>query len=136
MLDGFSTKNAGTEPGGSRESVAQEKFKCLRWLGAAGCLRRPESLYFGLRLDSMVQILTAPAGHLLILSLTLCGLFFLRRYVLSRFVHLKVHCPTQLAARGLNEAPPRGWKLLFLIIQLTIPRLFIRPTRSSSTESS
>jgi small-conductance mechanosensitive channel len=71
----------------------------------------------------MVQFLTVAVGHLLILSLALFGLFFVHRYVLGRFIRLNVHCPTQLAAKGQYEAPPRGWKLLFLIIQLTIPRL-------------
>jgi hypothetical protein len=81
-------------------------------------LSTSESLYFAVRLDSMFQILMVSLGHLLILSLALFGLFFLRRYILARFVRLNVHCPTQLAAKGQYEAPPRGWNLCFLIIQL------------------
>jgi small-conductance mechanosensitive channel len=71
----------------------------------------------------MWQMVMATVGHLLILSLALFGLVFLRRYLLGRFVRLNVHCPTQLAAKGQYEAPPRGWNLCFLIIQLTISRL-------------
>ena len=61
--------------------------------------------------------------HLSILSLALLGLRFLHRYTTSRFVHCGVHCPTQLAAKGQYEAPPRGWNVLYLIIHLIIPRL-------------
>ena len=61
--------------------------------------------------------------HLSILSLALLGLRFLHRYTTSRFVHCGVHCPTQLAAKGQYEAPPRGWMVLRLIVHLIIPRL-------------
>jgi small-conductance mechanosensitive channel len=70
----------------------------------------------------MFQILMA-VGHLLILSLALSGLLLSRRYILGRFIRSSVHCPTQLAAKGQYEAPPRGWNVLFLIIQLIISRL-------------
>ena len=71
----------------------------------------------------MFQILTVAVGHLLILSLALFGLLLSRRYILGRFIRSSVHCPIQLAAKGQYEAPPRGWNVLFLIIQLIIPRL-------------
>jgi small-conductance mechanosensitive channel len=71
----------------------------------------------------MFQILIVAAGHLLILSLVLFGLLLSRRYILERFIRSNIHCPTQLAAKGQYEAPPRGWNVLFLIIQLIIPRL-------------
>jgi small-conductance mechanosensitive channel len=62
-------------------------------------------------------------GHLLILSLTLFGLWLSDRYILGRFIRSSIHCPTELAAKALYEAPPRGWNVLYLIIQLIIPRL-------------
>jgi small-conductance mechanosensitive channel len=71
----------------------------------------------------MFQNLMVAVGHLLILSLALFGLLLLRRYISGRFIRLSVHCPTQLAAKGQYESPPRGWNLLFLIVQLVIPRL-------------
>ena len=71
----------------------------------------------------MFQILMVAVGHLLILSLALFGLLLLRRYISGRFIGSSVHCPTQLAAKGQYESPPRGWNLLFLIVQLVIPRL-------------
>jgi small-conductance mechanosensitive channel len=71
----------------------------------------------------MFQILMVALGHLLILSLALFGLRFSHRYISGRFIRSSVHCPTQLAAKGQYEAPPRGWNVLFLIIQLSIPRL-------------
>ena len=61
--------------------------------------------------------------HLSILSLALLGLRYLHRYTASRFVRCGVHCPTQLAAKGQYEAPPRGWMVLRLIVHLIIPRL-------------
>jgi small-conductance mechanosensitive channel len=72
---------------------------------------------------SMFQIVMVAAGHLLILSLALFGLLLSWRYISGRFIRSNVHCPTQLAAKGQYEAPPRGWNFLFLIIQLVIPRL-------------
>ena len=80
-------------------------------------------LKFDAVLYSMFQILMVAAGHLLILSLAIFGLRLLQRYVSGRFVRSSVHCPTQLAAKGQYEAPPRGWTVLVLIIQLIIPRL-------------
>ena len=71
----------------------------------------------------MWQILIVALGHLLILFLALLGLRRLQRYTASRFIHCGVHCPTQLAAEGQYEAPPRGWMVLQLIIHLIIPRL-------------
>ncbi|MBV8416748.1 MAG: hypothetical protein JO251_16210 [Verrucomicrobia bacterium] len=71
----------------------------------------------------MWQIVFVAVGHLLILSLALLGLRLLHRYTASRFVHSGVHCPTQLAAKGQYEAPPRGWMVLQLIVHLIIPRL-------------
>src|SRR6516162_5133068 len=71
----------------------------------------------------MWQIVFVAVGHLLILSLALLGLRLLHRYTASRFVHSGVHCPTQLAAKGQYEAPPRGWMVLRLIVHLIIPRL-------------
>ena len=61
----------------------------------------------------------------------ICWLFFWRFLLCgscngirqSRFIHSGVHCPTQLAAQGQYEAPPRGWVVLFLMIHLVIPRL-------------
>ncbi len=63
------------------------------------------------------------AGHLLILSLVLFGLRLSYRYVSGKFARDSIHCPTQLASKGEYEAPPRGWNVLFLTIQLIIPRL-------------
>ena len=71
----------------------------------------------------MWQIVIVVLVHLLILLSALFGLQRLRRYIASRFNHFNVHCPTQLAARGQYEAPPRGWVALYLIIHLIIPRL-------------
>src|SRR6516162_1427540 len=71
----------------------------------------------------MWQIVFVAVGHLLILVLALLGLRLLRRYTASRFVHSGIHCPTQLAAKGQYEAPPRGWNVLHLIVHLIIPRL-------------
>src|ERR1700758_5122698 len=71
----------------------------------------------------MCQIVFVAVGHLLILSLVLVGLRLLHRYTASRFVHSGVHCPTQLAAKGQYEAPPRGWMVLYLIVHLIPPRL-------------
>ncbi len=73
----------------------------------------------------MLQILMVAVGHLLILFLVLFGLRLLQRYVSDRFNRAGIHCPTQLAARSQYEAPPRGWNVLFLIVQLTIPRLIL-----------
>src|SRR6516165_3936109 len=72
---------------------------------------------------SMWQISIVALGHLLILFLALLGLRLLHRYTASRFSHSTVHCPTELAAKGQYEAPPRGWTVLYLIIHLIIPRL-------------
>jgi small-conductance mechanosensitive channel len=71
----------------------------------------------------MWQIVTVAVSHLLILCLALFGFQLLRRYAASRFIRSGVHCPTQLAAQGQYEAPPRGWIVLSLVIQLMIPRL-------------
>jgi small-conductance mechanosensitive channel len=71
----------------------------------------------------MWQIVFVALGHLLILFLALLGLWLLHRYTASRFIHSGVHCPTQLAAKGQYEAPPRGWMVLYLIVHLIIPRL-------------
>ena len=71
----------------------------------------------------MWQIAFVTVGHLLILALALLGLRFLHRYTASSFLHCGVHCPTQLAAKGQYEAPPRGWMVPRLIVHLIIPRL-------------
>jgi small-conductance mechanosensitive channel len=71
----------------------------------------------------MWQVVIVALGHLLILFLALLGLRRLHRYTTSRFNHFGVHCPTQLAAKGQYEAPPRGWMVLYLIVHLIIPRL-------------
>jgi small-conductance mechanosensitive channel len=71
----------------------------------------------------MWQIVILALVHLLILCVALLGLRRLDRYTVSRFSHLHVHCPTQLATQGQYEAPPRGWVTLYLIIRLAIPRL-------------
>ena len=71
----------------------------------------------------MWQIVFVALGHLLILFLALLGLRLLHRYTASRFIRCGIHCPTQLAAKGQYEAPPRGWNVLHLIIHLIIPRL-------------
>ena len=71
----------------------------------------------------MWQIVIVALGHLLILFLALLGLRRLHRYTASRFIHSTVHCPTELAAKGQYEAPPRGWTVMYLIIHLIIPRL-------------
>jgi small-conductance mechanosensitive channel len=61
--------------------------------------------------------------HLLLLSLVLFGLRLLHRSISAKFVRSGVHCPTQLAAQGQYEAPPRGWAVLYLIVRLVIPRV-------------
>jgi small-conductance mechanosensitive channel len=71
----------------------------------------------------MWQIVMVALIHLFLLSLVLFGLRLLHRFISGRFIRSRVHCPTQLAARGEYEAPPRGWAVLYLIIQLIIPRL-------------
>lgn len=67
-------------------------------------------------------------GHLLALFLAIFALRFLHRYTARRFHLTGVHCPTQLAAEGQYEAPPRGLVVLFLMIQLVIPRLIFLTT--------
>ena len=77
----------------------------------------------------MWQIVTlAVVGHLLALFLAIFALRFLHRYTARRFHLSGVHCPTQLAAEGQYEAPPRGLVVLFLMIQLVIPRLIFLTT--------
>jgi small-conductance mechanosensitive channel len=71
----------------------------------------------------MWQLVIVALGHVLILFLALLGLRLLHRYTASRFVHFRVHCPTELATKGQYEAPPRGWAVMYLIIHLIIPRL-------------
>jgi small-conductance mechanosensitive channel len=72
----------------------------------------------------MWQILTVVVvGHLLALFLAIFALRFLQRYTASKFLLSGVHCPTALAAQGEYEAPPRGWAVLYLVINLIIPRL-------------
>jgi small-conductance mechanosensitive channel len=71
----------------------------------------------------MWQIALVVVGHLLILFLVLFGLRLLQRYTARRFVLAGVHCPTELAAQGQYEAPPRGWVVLYLMIHLIVPRL-------------
>ncbi|MGA7214375.1 MAG: mechanosensitive ion channel domain-containing protein [Terrimicrobiaceae bacterium] len=71
----------------------------------------------------MFQIYLAAAGHLLLLLLLIFGLRFSQLYISRRFIGSRIHCPTQLAAKGQYEAPPCGWNALVLIIQLIIPRL-------------
>jgi small-conductance mechanosensitive channel len=72
----------------------------------------------------MWQIFTAMVvGHLLALFLAIFALRFVQRYTASRFIFAGIHCPTELAAEGQYEAPPRGWAVLFLMIHLIIPRL-------------
>jgi small-conductance mechanosensitive channel len=71
----------------------------------------------------MWQIVLLAVSHLLILILALFGLRLSHRYTAVRFIRSGVHCPTELAARGQYEEPPRGWIVLNLIIQLIIPRL-------------
>src|ERR1700733_2785094 len=68
--------------------------------------------------SAMVAVL-----HLLLLAAVLFVLRRLHRYVSGRFAGAAVHCPTQLAAEGQYEAPPRGWIVVFLVIRLIIPRL-------------
>ena len=72
----------------------------------------------------MWQIVIVALVHLLILFFALLGLRRLQRYTVTRFKHLGVHCPTQLAATGQYEPPPRGWTVLYLIVYLIFPRLF------------
>ncbi len=55
--------------------------------------------------------------------MALFGLQLSRRYTERRFTGSSVHCPTQLAAQGQYEAPPRGWTVLCLIVKLIFPRL-------------
>jgi len=50
-------------------------------------------------------------------------LHLVQHFIAGRFVRSSVRCPTQLAAQGQYEAPPRGWSVLYLVIQLIIPRL-------------
>jgi small-conductance mechanosensitive channel len=73
----------------------------------------------------MWQSVPASVGHLLILSLLLFVLRLSHRYISGRFICSSIHCPTQLAAKGQYEPPPRGWIVLCLIIQLIIPRLML-----------
>ena len=80
----------------------------------------------------MWQIVFVALGHLLILFLALLGLRLLHRYTASRFIHCGIHCPTELAAKGQYEAPPRGWNVLYLIIRLIIPRLIFLTTTIGS----
>jgi small-conductance mechanosensitive channel len=70
----------------------------------------------------MLKILVA-AAHLLILFLALSGLRLAYRFLSERFLRTNVHCPTELAAKGQYEAPPRGWVALYLTIRLIVPRL-------------
>src|SRR5258708_40086036 len=62
-------------------------------------------------------------GCLLIFWLAIFGFWISHRYISRRFIRSSIHCPTQLALKGQYEAPPRGWDVLYLIIQLIIPRL-------------
>jgi small-conductance mechanosensitive channel len=71
----------------------------------------------------MWQIVLVVFSHLLILFSVLFGLRLLQRYTARRFVLAGVHCPTELAAQGQYEAPPRGWVVLYLMIHLIVPRL-------------
>jgi small-conductance mechanosensitive channel len=73
----------------------------------------------------MWQIVVVAVTHLLILSLVVFGLRLSHRYLSGRFIRSSVRCPTQLAAKGEYEAPPRGWAVLYLVIQLMIPRLIL-----------
>jgi small-conductance mechanosensitive channel len=74
------------------------------------------------------NVTVAVVGHLLALFLAIFALRFLHRYTARRFHLSGVHCPTQLAAQGQYEAPPRGLVVLFLMIQLVIPRLIFLTT--------
>jgi small-conductance mechanosensitive channel len=71
----------------------------------------------------MWQNVLFAAGHLLIVSLAVFGLRLTHRYVSARFIRSGIHCPTLLATKGQYEAPPRGWNVLYLIVQLIIRRL-------------
>jgi small-conductance mechanosensitive channel len=71
----------------------------------------------------MWQSAMAAVLHLFLLAVVLFGLRRLHRYLAGRFAGAAVHCPTQLAAEGQYEAPPRGWIVVFLIIKLIVPRL-------------
>src|SRR5258707_4438578 len=71
----------------------------------------------------MCQIVMVAVGHLLIVSLVLFVLWLSHRYISRRFIRSSIHCPSQLALKGQYEAPRRGWNVLYLIIQLIIPRL-------------
>src|SRR5260221_4369801 len=71
----------------------------------------------------MCQIVMVAVGHLLILSLVLFGFWLAHVDISRRFIRSSTHCPTQFAIKGQSEAPPRGWNVLYLIIQLIIPRL-------------
>ena len=63
--------------------------------------------------------------HLLLLAVVLFVLRRLQLYISAKFAGAAVHCPTQLAADGQYEAPPRGWIVVVLIIRLIIPRLIL-----------
>ncbi|HEY4813215.1 MAG TPA: mechanosensitive ion channel domain-containing protein [Chthoniobacterales bacterium] len=63
--------------------------------------------------------------HLLILSLVLFGLWQGHRYLAARLARSHIHCPTQLAAKGQFEAPPRGWVAFCLAAQLMVSRLIL-----------
>ena len=71
----------------------------------------------------MFQTLLLAATHLLILLLFVFGLRLLRLYILGRFRASSVHCPTYLAAKSQYEAPPHGWTVIYLTIELLISRL-------------
>jgi small-conductance mechanosensitive channel len=70
--------------------------------------------------SAMVAVL-----HLLFLAVVLFVLRRLQFYISAKFAGAAVHCPTQLAADGQYEAPPRGWIVVVLIIRLIIPRLIL-----------
>jgi small-conductance mechanosensitive channel len=72
----------------------------------------------------MWQIVMVAVLHLFLLSLALFALRLIHRFVTARFLGSSIHCPTELAASGQYEAPPRGWAVLYLVIHLVVPRLF------------
>jgi small-conductance mechanosensitive channel len=71
----------------------------------------------------MLQTLLLAAAHLLILLLSVFGLRLLHGYILGRFGGSSVHCPTYLATKSQYEAPPCGWTVIHLTIELLISRL-------------
>jgi small-conductance mechanosensitive channel len=76
----------------------------------------------------MWQTVIVALVHISILLLVLFALRRLNCFTASRFSRSGVHCPTKLAIDSQYEAPPRGKVVLYLIIDLIMPRLIFITT--------